>query len=100
MHTKSSKGIVAQKKSNEWVLETAGMERGLRNIIKRRKLSYFGHVMRNVGDCLDKKSCKALHREQENKGNQECDGWTTWKNGPKCGLKTYIEEDERQKKVK
>src|SRR6218665_2895499 len=27
-----------QKKANEWVLETAGMERGLLNIIKRRKL--------------------------------------------------------------
>src|SRR6218665_1621952 len=27
-----------QKKTNEWVLETAGMERGLLNIIKRRKL--------------------------------------------------------------
>ena len=36
-----------------------------------------------------KKSCKALHWEQENKGNQGCDGWTTWKNGPECRLKTY-----------
>ena len=39
-------------KTNEWVLETAGMERRLLNIFKRRKLSYFGHVMRKEGDCL------------------------------------------------
>src|SRR6218665_267143 len=49
-----------QKKTNEWVLETAGMERGLLNMIKRRKLSYFGHVglglMRKEGDCLEKES--------------------------------------------
>src|SRR6218665_4162878 len=43
-----------QKKTNEWVLEMAGMERGLLNIIKRRKLSSFGHVMRKEGDCLEK----------------------------------------------
>src|SRR6218665_2239350 len=43
-----------QKKTNEWVLETVGMEGGLLSIIKRRKLSYFGHVMRKEGDCLEK----------------------------------------------
>src|SRR6218665_3981224 len=43
-----------QKQTNEWVLETAGMERGLLNIIKRRKLPYFGHEMRKEGDCLEK----------------------------------------------
>src|SRR6218665_474306 len=42
-----------QTKTNEWGLETAGMERELLNIIKRRKLSYFGHVMRKEGDCLE-----------------------------------------------
>jgi len=30
------------------------MERDLLNLIKRRKLPYFGHVMRKEGDCLEK----------------------------------------------
>src|SRR6218665_3611080 len=56
-----------QKKTNEWVLEVAGVERDLFNLIKRRKLSYFGHVMRK-GDCLEKRSCKALFREHGKNG--------------------------------
>src|SRR6218665_1905529 len=43
-----------------------------------------------------KKSCKALHWEQENKGNQGCYGWTTCKNGPECRLKTYLRRRETE----
>src|SRR6218665_1296162 len=43
-----------QKKTNKWVSETAGVERDLLNLIKRRKLSYSDHVMRKEGDCLEK----------------------------------------------
>src|SRR6218665_106278 len=79
-----------QKKTNEWELEAAGMERGLLHIIKRRKLSYVGHARRKDGDCLEKEIMQStIHRVQENKGNQGCDGWTTRKNGPECRLKTY-----------
>ena len=35
-----------EKKTNEWVLETAGVERNLLESIKRRKMFYFGHIMR------------------------------------------------------
>ena len=56
-----------QKKTNEWVLETAGMERGLLNIIKRRKLSYFGHVMRK-GDCLEKEIMQCTTRGARKQG--------------------------------
>ena len=41
-------------KTNEWVLETAGVDRSLLELVKRRKLSYFGHIMRKNGDCLEK----------------------------------------------
>jgi|SRR6218665_471686 len=88
-----------QNKTNERVLETTGIERGLLNMIKRMKLSYFGHVMRKEGDCLEKKSCKTLHREQKKKGDQGCDGWTTWKNGPRIVVRRPIEEDERQTRM-
>ena len=42
------------KKTNEWVLKEAGVERHLLKAVKQRKLSYFGHVMRKTGDCLEK----------------------------------------------
>ena len=34
------------KKTYEWVLNTAGVERSLLASVKERKLVYFGHVMR------------------------------------------------------
>src|SRR6218665_3286356 len=54
MHTKNSKGIVDTEGNKRVGIGDGGMEHGLLNIIKRRKLSYFGHVMRKEGDCLEK----------------------------------------------
>ena len=42
------------KKTNEWVLNTAGVERILLASDEERKLVYFGHVMRKKGDSLEK----------------------------------------------
>jgi hypothetical protein len=42
------------RKTNEWVLATAGVDRNLLISVKERKLAYFGHVMRKQGDCLEK----------------------------------------------
>ena len=42
------------KKTNEWVLKTAGVERSLLTSVKHRKLAYFGHIMRKRGDNLEK----------------------------------------------
>ena len=42
------------KKTNEWVLEQLGTDRQMLNVIKTRKLKYFGHVMRKKGECLEK----------------------------------------------
>ena len=36
-----------------------------------------------------KRSCRALFREQEIKGDQRCNGQTTWENGLRCRLKNY-----------
>jgi len=40
------------------VLEAAGVEQDLLNLIRRRKQSFFGHVMRKEGDCLEKEMVK------------------------------------------
>ena len=42
------------KKTNECLLNTAGVQRSLLASVKERKLVYFGHVMRKKGDSLEK----------------------------------------------
>jgi len=42
------------KKTNEWVLNKAGVKRELLVTIKARKLAYQPHTMRKQGSCLEK----------------------------------------------
>ena len=42
------------KKTNLWVLQQAGVERSLLQLIKERKLKYCGHVLRKQGESLKK----------------------------------------------
>ena len=42
------------KKTNEWVLNKAGVKRELSDTVKARKLAYYGHTMRKQGSCLEK----------------------------------------------
>ena|SRR6218665_2753642 len=56
-----------QNKTNEWVLEMAEVERDLLNLIKRRILSYLGHVMRKV-DCMEKVIMKGTVLEAREQG--------------------------------
>jgi len=42
------------KKTNEKVLNKAGVNRELLDTIKARKLAYYGHTMRKQGSCLEK----------------------------------------------
>jgi len=42
------------KKTNEWVLNNAGVKRELLDTVKARKLAYYGHTMRKQGNCLEK----------------------------------------------
>ena len=37
------------KKTNEWVLNKAGVKRKLLDSVKARKLPYYGHYMRKQG---------------------------------------------------
>jgi len=39
---------------NESVLDKAGVKRELLDVIKARKLAYYGHTMRKQGSCLEK----------------------------------------------
>jgi len=42
------------QKTNECVLNKAGVERELFHTVKARKLAYYVHTTRNQGSCLDK----------------------------------------------
>ena len=42
------------QKTNEWVLNKAGVKRELLDTVKTRKLAYCGHIMRKPGNCLEK----------------------------------------------
>jgi len=42
------------KKTNEWVLNKAGVKRELLDTVKARKLAYYCHTMRKQGSCLEK----------------------------------------------
>ena len=42
------------KKTNEWVLNKAGVKRELLDTVKARKLAYYGHTMRKQRICLEK----------------------------------------------
>ena len=46
---------VDAKKTNEWVLNKAGVKRELLDTVKARKLAYYGHTMRNKGIAWRKK---------------------------------------------
>jgi len=41
-------------KTNEWVLNKAGVKRELLDTVKVSKLAYYGHSMRKQGNCLEK----------------------------------------------
>jgi len=42
------------KKTNEWVLNKAGVKRELFDTVKARKLAYYGHTMMKQESCLEK----------------------------------------------
>ena len=46
------------KRTNEWVLETAGVSRTLLASVKEMKLTYYGHMLRKKGDFTEKELIK------------------------------------------
>jgi len=42
------------KKTNEWVLNKAGVKRELLDTVKARKLAHYGQTIRKQGSCLEK----------------------------------------------
>ena len=53
-------GSWTAKKTNEWVLNKAGVKWELLDTVKARKLAYYGHTMRKHGSCLEKEIMQLL----------------------------------------
>jgi len=53
------------KKTNDWVLNKAGIKRELLDTIKARKLAYYGHTKRKPGSCLEKEQCQVHAGEED-----------------------------------
>jgi len=69
------------KKTNEWVLNKAGVKRELLDTVKARKLAYYGHTMRKQGSCLEKEKMQGTIPGACRRG-RPCTAWTdnikTW----------------------
>jgi len=70
-----------QKKTNEWVLNKAGVKRELLDIVKARKLAYYGHTMKKQGSCLGKEIMQRKMPDACRQGNPHTawmDNIMTW----------------------
>jgi len=76
------------KKTNEWVLNKAGVKREMLNTIKARKLAYCGHTMRKQGSCLEKEIMRGTMPGARRRGRPR----TAWMDNIKMWTGLYMEE--------
>ena len=79
------------KKTNEWVLNKAGVKRELLDTVKARKLAYYGHTMRKHGSCLEKE----IMRGTMPGARRRVRPGTAWINNIKMWTRLSVEESIR-----
>ena len=79
------------KKTNEWVLNKAGVKRELLDTVKAKKLAYYGHTMRKQGSCLEKKIMQRTMPGARRRGRLR----TTWMDNIKTWTGLSVEESIR-----
>jgi len=66
-----------EKIRNEWVLQSAGTDRQLLKSVKKRKITYFGHIMRKNDKFLEKEIIQGTtHRVTAQGADRKQAGWT------------------------
>jgi len=78
------------KKTNDWVLNKAGVKRELLDLVKARKLAYYGHTMRKQGSCLEKDNARNNARCAQARRPR-----TTWMDNIKMWKGLFVEESIR-----
>jgi len=79
------------QKTNEWVLNKAGVKRELLDIVKARKLAYPGHTMRKQGSCLEKEIMQGTMPGTRMRGKPR----TAWIDNIKTWTGLSVEESSR-----
>ena len=85
------------KKSNSWVLEKIDSTLVLRDIIRNRKLRYFGHIMRK-DNSVEKQICQGMVEGSRGRG-RPITAWTDdikkWSGGSMSAATTMASDRER-----
>ena len=76
------------KKTNEWVLNKAGVKRELLDTVKASKLVYYGHTMRKQWSCLEKEIMQATMPGAHRRGRPR----TAWMDNIKTWTGLPVEE--------
>ena len=79
------------KKTNEWVLNKAGVKKELLDSVKARKLAYYGHTTRKQGSCLEKEIMQGTMPGARRRG-RPC---TAWVDNIKTWTRLSVEESVR-----
>ena len=79
------------KKTNEWVLNKAGVKRKLLDTVKARKLAYCGRIMRKQGSCLEKEIMQGTMPGARRRGKPR----TAWVENIKTWTGQSVEESIR-----
>ena len=77
------------KKTNEWVLNKAGVKRELLDTVKQ--LAYYGHTMRKQGSCLEKEIMQGTMPGAHRRGRPR----TAWMDNIKTWTGISVEESVR-----
>ena len=76
------------KKTNESVLNRAGVKRELLDTVKARKLAYYGHTMRKQGSCLKKETMQGTMPGARRRGRPR----TAWMDNIKTWTRLPVRE--------
>ena len=79
------------KKTNECVLNKAGVKKELLDTVKARKLAYYGHTMRKQGSCLEKEIMQRTMPGARRRGRPR----TAWVDNVKMWTGLSVEESVR-----
>jgi len=79
------------KKTNEWVLNKAGVKWELLDTVKAKKLAYYGHTMRKQGSCLEKEIMQGTMPGARRRGRPR----TAWMDNIKTFAGLSMEESVR-----
>jgi len=82
------------KKTNEWVLNKAGVKRELLDTVKARKVAYYGHTMRKQGSCLEKEIMQGTMPGARRRGRTR----TAWMDNIKTWTALSVEESVKMTK--